>query len=229
MSKASSHPRSSRTSRTSRGSLSLAAARPALTASLLLACGCAGGLLLTSACTTTKGEVVSAIPPEPLDDAEYAPSLERWSRKVQLVDQFQKRVDASAVLFSDGMRKAYVARWSRIRGEKEAEIEGLAGGKLAVFVSIYTPEDDYLELENRQLWSHALQLGPAAVSPTLVRRLPAKSAFTPFFPFVNKWTSDYLLLFDASTAGLGAEGLVNSTSATFTMRSALASVEFTWR
>lgn len=196
-------------------------------ASLLLV-GSAG-LATLAACTTTKGDVETAIPPEPLADDAYAPVYDKWFRKVSLVDQFQKRIDASAVLFTDDMRKAYAERWVRIRGDREAEIEALAGGRLAVFVSVFTPEADYLDLDNRQLWSHSLQLGAQGASPVAIKRLFSKSAFSPFFPFVNRWTSDYLVLFDASSSSLQGAGLVNAPSASFHMRSALASLEFTWK
>jgi hypothetical protein len=182
-----------------------------------------------AACTSTKGDVTAAIPPEPLSDDAYAPVYDKWFRKVSLVDQFQKRLDASAVLFTDDMRKAYAERWVRIRGDREAEIEALAGGKLAVFVSVFTPETDYLDLDNSQLWSHSLQLGAQGASPVAVKRLFAKSAFSPFFPFVNRWTSDFLVLFDASSSSLQGAGLVNAPQASFQMRSALASLEFTWK
>lgn len=188
--------------------------------------GGGGGLV---GCTTTQGDVETAIPPEPLADEAYAPVYQKWHRKVSLVDQFQKRIDAQAVLFTDDMRKAYAERWVRIRGDKEAEIEALAGGKLAVFVSVFTPESDYLDLDNRQLWSHSLQVGAQGASPVAIKRLFSKSAFSPFFPFVNRWTADYLILFEASSSSLQGEGLVNAPQAIFQMRSALASIQFAWK
>ena len=89
--------------------------------------------VVPTGCTTTNGTVVHAIPPEPKEDEAYAPVLAKWSSRVNLLDQFQKRIEADAVLLCnahDAQRLLGSPGWplQRLRGQTTllpADLPGL--------------------------------------------------------------------------------------------------------
>ena len=179
-------------------------------------------------CTSKSASVDASIPPGPLEDEAYAKELNTWRKSAHVNEEFQKKIDAEVVMFSDAMRKAYAERWTRLRGDTTAEIAALTGGKLAFFVSVFSPESDFMEVDNNALWTIQLRRGSEVLVPVLVKKLWEKSAFVPFFPFVNHWTKETLVVFEASSSVPGSTALVKPVTSTLEMRSALAALSFTW-
>ena len=188
-----------------------------------------GGVLFSAAaCTTTSQESAAMVPPTPIEDSAYAPILQKWSREAHVVEHFQKQVDINAVLFTDEMRRAYAERFARLRGNADAQLEDIGSGKLGFVVSVFSPVTDYLELDNRLLWTISARSGAQNVTTPTVRRLQSKTPFEAFFPFISRWSQDYLVIFDTSGQS-GNPVLANPTSVTLLLRCALANVELNWK
>jgi hypothetical protein len=179
-------------------------------------------------CTSVPPGSSAAIPPDPQQDDAYQPVLEKWSQSVRLFDQFQNQVELQAVLFTEEMRQAYLDRWVKMRGDTFAKTGLDVGGKLAVFVSIFTPQEDYLRLDNAALWTVRMSYGAQVIAPVMIRRLFDKALYTSFFPFINTWSSEYLIVFEPSVAESSPTmELPQQVSAQFL--SGLASVELQWK
>lgn len=187
-----------------------------------------GTVGIAASCTTLSKESSASVPPLPLDDKAYAPILEKWSREANVLEKFQKQVDVHAVLFTDEMRRAYAERFARLRGKADAQIEDIGDNKLGLVVSVFTPSTDFLDLDNALLWSLSVRWGAQQIEKPLIRKLKNKTPFEAFFPFVNHWSQDYLVVFD-SREQLGNSILANPQSVTLSLRSALANVELTWK
>lgn len=190
------------------------------------------GLSLT-ACTTASSNTRTVVPPGPMDDVEYSAVLLKWTKEAKVIDHFQKQVDFNAVLLTDEMRRAYVARHARLRGDASAAIEDMNGGKLGMIVSIFTPDSGYEDLSDRSVWSVSLRAGAQSVTNVQVRRLSNKTVLEPYFPFVNRWTNDYLLVFETASApqpgAAASEILLQAQDVSLVLRSAIANVDFNWR
>jgi hypothetical protein len=185
--------------------------------------------LVLSACTSGWGASTAQVPAAPNSDESYKSVLAQWHTRVSVFDKFQKVIEGDAVLFSNEMRSAYASRWKEIRNESGSNLGDLSSGKMALVVSYFTPKDDFMELNNAQLWTLQLKLGGKMYSPALVQRLFEKSALEGFFPFVNKWTTEYLVVFDVSSDLAGEKGLVQEKAGTeFSMNSSLVKALFRW-
>lgn len=185
---------------------------------------------MLSACLSGGGQ---SVPPGPAQDAQYAPVLERWTRKAQVFSKFQKRVDVSAVLLTDEMRRAVADRLARLRGTAEglSVLSDTSGGaRLGLLVSVYTPDSPYMELDDRALWSLALRVGSQQQSPLYVRKVSDKTPLKPFFSHIHQWSQDYLLVFDFPEKALQGDSADAKSvpTAEFTSQSAIAKVELRW-
>lgn len=194
-----------------------------------------GGLSLAAflplaACTTTSDDATAVAPVALRDDAEYFPVLQKWTKEAHLFSQFQKRIDVHATLLTDEFRQAYAGRWARLRGDSGAQLENLGGTSLGVVLSVFTPDDPYMEIENRALWSVTLKYGTQTVPLTQARKLPNKPLFQPYFHFINQWTQETLLVFDVVPGGdPSSKVLALPQTLSLSLRSALANVDVTWR
>ena len=194
--------------------------------------GLLGGLIAVSpvftACTTADEGTRVAIPPEPANDPDYARVLARWHKDASIFDRFQNRLSVHAVLFTEEMRQAYLNRWVQIRGDSSAKIGMDVGGKLAVFVSVFTPEEEFLRLDDSSLWTVRLMYGEKQLAPFMIRRIYDKPLHAGFFEFVNNWTYEYLIVFDVSVTD-SSDAVVLPSVVSAQLMSSLASVEFQWK
>jgi hypothetical protein len=186
---------------------------------------------LQSGCVTGGGS--ASVPPSPAEDQQYAPVVERWTRKVHVFSKFQNRVEISAVLLADEMRRAVADRLARLRGNTDglSVLTDSSGGvRLGMLVSIFTPEGAYLDLDDKSLWSLTLRIGPNQQAPLYVRRVSDKTPLKPFFSHIHQWSQDYLLVFDFPETALQKENDAQKlpTVAEFTAQSSVARVEIRW-
>jgi hypothetical protein len=187
-------------------------------------------LILQSACVSARG---SGVPPDAATDAVYAPVLERWTRKAGVFSQFQNKIEISAVLLTDQMRKAVGDRLARLRGATEgmSVLSDSSGvGRLGMLVSVYTPENAYLNFDDKSLWSLSLRVGPQQQQPLFVRRVFDKTALEPFFSNIHRWSQDYLLVFDFPETAVSQEAKTDAAAseAEFFAQSALARISLRW-
>jgi hypothetical protein len=182
---------------------------------------------LNVACTSSPNNATVTIPPAPAADDEYQETLTKWQRSVKVYDQFQNRIELNAVLFTEEMRSAYVARWKRLRGDSNVSMAAEFGGNLAVLVSLFTPQEDFMRLDNKNLWTLRMGFGSETLVPVTVLRLYDKPMHEGFFDFISKWSSEYLVVFDVSTAGASQSvALPEFISAQF--YSSLAYIDLRW-
>ncbi|MEY4065330.1 MAG: hypothetical protein RIR26_1538 [Pseudomonadota bacterium] len=204
--------------------------RPGLSRFLTLAC-LSAGLFLTTACVTSGQS--GSTPPGPTDDATYEPVLNRWSRSLNVFSKFQTQVGMSAVLLTDEMRRAVAQRLSRLRGSGDAlsVLSDSSGGvRLGVLVSVFAPDANYSNLDDRLLWSLSMRVGPSQLTPMYVRRISDKTLLQTLFKNIHQWSQDYLLVFDFPETILQRdnENQAQALNAEFIAQSAIAKVELRW-
>lgn len=186
--------------------------------------------LLGTACVS---KTESFVPPGPAEDEQYSPVLNRWSRDIQVFSKFQNKVQVTAVLLADEMRRAVAERLSRLRGNTDglAVLSDSSGGaRLGMLVSVFTPENSYLNLDDKSLWSLSLRIGPNQQGPMYVRKVSDKTLLQPFFAHIHQWSQDYLLVFDFPETSLQPENdkQKQPTTAEFVAQSAIARVALRW-
>lgn len=202
--------------------------RLSLSATLFLS---AGLLLSSTGCVSSSAG--GKAPPQASEDSQYEPIFSKWFRKTTVFSKFQNRVEMSAVLLTDEMRKAVAQRLSRIRGSADgiSVLSDSSGGvRLGVLVSVFAPDAAYANLDDRSLWSLAMRIGPSQMTPMYVKRVTDKTLLQTFFPNIHQWSQDYLMVFDFPETILqrDSETQKETLTAEFLAQSALAKVELRW-
>lgn len=186
--------------------------------------------VFSQGCTTSSQGSSVSVPPSPKEDNSYAPVLAKWTRQANVISRFQSQVKVNAVIFTEDFRQAFMRRVNLLKGTKSHGIDDLTSDKLGFFISIYTPEYAYMNLEDLKLWNIEVHYGSKVLTPSLVKNLREKSWFEPYFPFIDKWTSEYLLVFDVKDATtLQENNFIAPDSVSLVLKSALAGVELTWK
>jgi hypothetical protein len=139
----------------------------------------------------------------------------------------------SAVLLTDEMRRAVAQRLSRLRGSGDAlsVLSDSSGGvRLGVLVSVFAPDANYSNLDDRLLWSLSMRVGPSQLTPMYVRRISDKTLLQTLFKNIHQWSQDYLLVFDFPETILQRdnENQAQALNAEFIAQSAIAKVELRW-
>jgi hypothetical protein len=190
-----------------------------IVALLVLAAPILGG------CASTSGGAESSVPVSARADGEYAPVLEKWYRETFVSPAFQKRFEVKAVLLTNEFRKAYLARHARLQGPSQGgQFDDSIGSRVGVLLSVFSSDRDFEILEDKRLWTIAMNYGQAELRNPEVRMLPEKALTTPYFPFVSPWSKEFLVVFEPQG---GEGGLPDKVE--LTMRSSMANVEMIWK
>lgn len=160
--------------------------------------------------------------PSPLSDSSYEPVLTKNTRSIEVTDNFESRFQIKSTTLSPDFLKAFAKRYERIYKETPPVLIDSAG-KAGFFVSLVVPTRDLANLNDPDLWTIQLTRGKEVTRPSIVRRLNEKPRWKAFFPGVNLWSHDFLVVFDAPAPG-GEEALVKAVKWRLTFASPEASV-----
>ena len=94
-------------------------------------------------------------------------------------------------------------------------------------MSIHSPEDEDMDLNDTHLWTILLKSPSNPMTPVLVKRLRKKKRWIPFFS-VNKWTREYLVLFDTPSISISGMDMVEQRKLNLTFAHSTAKVDFQW-
>lgn len=189
---------------------------------------------LSVACVSGGSKTAGSLPLGPAEDTQYFPVVQKWTRNVQVFSQFQNRIEMTAVLLPDEMRRAVAERLSRLRGHSDglSVLSEAPGGvaRLGLLVSVFTPETPYMNLDERSLWSLNLRIGAQQQQPMFVRRVADKTVLEPFFTHIHRWSQDYLLVFDFPETSLQRDSATQAqvSDAEFLAQSAIVRIEMRW-
>lgn len=162
----------------------------------------------------------------PDDDSDYFEVYEDFTRDVQIYSNFATRYHLSATFMSGEFRQAYSKRHQSIYDSEQPGIVETSD-KTGFFVTIFSPDPNLTDLNDELLWTIKLKTEENELKPSLVKRLSSKSRWEPFFVNVNKWTHEYLVLFDAPSTEI-SKNLVEKKSISLTFANADARVKLSW-
>jgi hypothetical protein len=186
---------------------------------------CASALLafLLVGCASSRGSLNSDVPPSASSDNNYADVLEKWARSGSVHHLFQKKMDVQAIMLTNEFRAAYLERMTRLRGDTQSSLDESVGRRVGFLVSLSTPERAYENLDDKRLWTAALQLGTLQVQNAEIRPLSDKTLLDPFFPFVTQWSREFLVMFDPGATGELPQSVI------LKLKSALVALDLEWR
>ncbi len=154
--------------------------------------------LLFSGCIR-NGVVIEKNEPLSSDD-EYLHAYHQSTRTVKVYGDFETKYTMSVTYIDKEFQKALATRIKNLLME-DVPARTEAGGKAAFFVSLYGPEDRAMDINDPQLWNMILKVKDKEVRPSNIQRLGLKERWLSYFPAINKWTTEYLITFDAASGG----------------------------
>ncbi len=177
-------------------------------------------------CVTSIEEAVE-INPTAESDGAYYKVYSKYTREANVFDNFENKYNLTATVLSPEMRSSMASRYERLYKVQQGILEE-ASSKTGFFVSIFSPERGGLDLDDEVLWTIMVKIGETPRRPALVRRLGEKERWRPFFPEVNQWSKEFLIVFDEPLPDLATDDLVRKNSISLKIANADASVSLAW-
>lgn len=187
--------------------------------------------LLVFACTETLTQrqplLEVRVHDTPREDRVYRTACEGASRSAEVYRDFETKFVLHATYFSPSFRSAFDTRLNRLMGISPFS-PGEESSSLAFFISVYAPESQKVDLTNPNLWSVVMQSQGQEFRPSVVRYLPEKIRWLPYFSYINKWSKEYLIIFSASSFPSPSEQLLAASSLQLRLANAEAAVMMSW-
>lgn len=181
--------------------------------------------LLPGCVTSVEPDVSVAMAPS--EDPEYSAAFAQATKARVVFKDFETRYQLSATYLSPAFRAAFARRYTRVYKKDMVEFVE-ATQKAGFFVIIQSPTDDRTDLTNPQHWTLVMNTKDGPMKPILVKKLNDKERWRAFFDSVTKWTTEYLVVFDAPAVNANSPDLVEKTGINLMFANADAEVNLTW-
>jgi len=183
------------------------------------------GLSFT-ACVYSKEADVKLTEP-PTEDKSFDLALEKASKTRSVFSNFETRFALTAVYISPEFRTAFANRLEKVYEKSNVEL-GEIGPKAGFLVSLQVFDDTRADLTNPQHWTVVLKSKDGPIRPLLIKPLPDKERWRAFFPSINQWSHDFLVVFDVPGVDANTPKLVEKSPVSVTFANADARVDLTW-
>ncbi len=191
-------------------------------AHLAFALSLLSGSLLTACVSSPEPEI--SHPLNALDDPDFAPILKAVTQHFDVIENFETKYQVHITHLTPPFRESMSRRYERIFGEPLTQVAE-ASQKVGFFVTLFTGNRDLIDLDNKDVWTIKLESGATKLDPSRIERLRPKERWAPFFPDINKWSQEYLVLFDLPPKG--SQGDAKS-DIFFNMNSPAGSIRSSW-
>ncbi|MHB8232386.1 MAG: hypothetical protein ACYDDB_05755 [bacterium] len=145
------------------------------------------------------------IPPAVQSTGGYKASLEKSTRKADIYNKFNTVMYLRATYFNKPFIYAYSKEYAnyymlspKAFKEKLSALSSEFGKYITLFVSVYTPQKSYNNLDSsRSIWMVYLvnnegeSVMPVSIKPSQKKRVFLKK----FFPYVTGWSKQYIIKF----------------------------------
>lgn len=192
--------------------------------SLSLICGA----LLLCSCLHKESGKISDISARAIPDIDenYKRVYKRYSRKTQVIDNFETKLIAQMTLLGSDLRQIMSDRYASIFNEVDPILTG-ASNQTGFFVSIFVPHQ-YVDLSDNETWKIHLSKGEEKFSPVIIKKLSQKDKWKIFFPEINTWSKEFLVVFNETAPRGSEQRLVNQEPVKLTISSIYGIVAASW-
>ena len=183
-------------------------------------------LLLGTSCVTSLDDAVD-INPSIQGDSEYVTVYKKFTNQYEVIENFETKYVINATHLTSDFRQAIASRHKKLF-EDPNPILAEASSKTGFFITLYVANEDGEDLRDQDLWNIALKEGDQTLVPNLIKKLSRKERWKAYFPSVNLWTQEYLVIFDSPSAGSSSQQLLNQSPKTLIISNADAKVKMKW-
>lgn len=155
------------------------------------------GLLLNlglGSCATTESKNVSVVE-SPFSDKAYFPVYKSHTIDYDIVENFLTNLTISTTLIDENFIQAFSLRHEKIFKEKNVVLSAKSN-KVSYFISMYSPDRVAMKLQSKDMWNIYLKVGDQKITPYKFKRMRPKSKWSKFFPVINFWSKEFLLVFE---------------------------------
>jgi hypothetical protein len=179
-----------------------------------------------TACVHSKESDIRLTEP-PTEDKAFDQALEKATKTRPVFNNFETRFVLTAVYISPEFRTAFTNRLEKVYEKSNVEL-GEIGPKAGFLVSLQVFDDTRADLTNPQHWTVALKTKDGPIRPLLIKPLADKERWRAFFPSINQWSHDFLVVFDVPGVDANTPKLVEKSPVNVTFANADARVDLTW-
>lgn len=139
---------------------------------------------------------ISASPIPSLEDS-YKTNYDAYTRKAEIVRNFETKMIAQMTLLGTDLRQKIASRYESVFNEAEP-ILAESSKQTGFFVSLFVPHQ-FVDLSDSNIWKIHLTKENQTFLPVVIKKLTPKEKWRIFFPEINSWSRDFLVLFDETT------------------------------
>ena len=193
--------------------------------SLLTVVSCA--FLAAAACTTDSTQTKISENLSFSEDENYREEYRKATKHAEVYINFETRFIVSATHLSPQFSTALASRTKELFGNVPFSLDK-ATGKTGFFVSVFSPEPDKLDLADSQLWNIEYKQADTVHKPLAVKKIRDKIKWRVFFPEINTWTVEYLVIFDSPAVSPNLDQMVAKDTFRLFLANSDAKVKMTW-
>ena len=180
-----------------------------------------------TACTTPSENKIE-LNLAPQDDQVYFSALEKATRTANVFHDFETEYKVQVTLFSSDFKTALRERHKNILILDSSAFDE-ASSKLGFLISIFAPDSNMIELDNTSHWTILSSSGAnQLLKPILLRKIEDKIRWKNYFHYINKWSQEWLVVFDAPSVSSDPGKLVEPLKTTLTLATGNAKMTFSW-
>lgn len=169
---------------------------------------------------------VEMLPTIEQDDA-YEKVLRKSSRSTTVTRDFETKYTIEATYLSPDFRSALARRAERFTKNKMQFLEE-SSGKSAFFVTLFSPDARVDDLSDQNHWTIQLISSEKPLRPAFIRRLADKDRWQNFFPGVNRWSVEYMVVFDVPSRATDSPEMAAANQLQVQFTNPDADVTMTW-
>lgn len=151
-------------------------------------------LLLSLGCQTPEDRVSTTLFHAKPTREPYQKTMEKYSRETTVFSNYETLYMLNGTVFStefyEEFRKAVNERFLELNVLKDIQENA------TFFVSIFSPNNEYNDLSNKRIWEFNMQVGDKTYRSKLVKQIKEKESWYAFFPYINRWSSDFVISFE---------------------------------
>lgn len=152
-------------------------------------------LSILPGCLSTIDSTNLQTPTPVPEDPAYNKIYEESSQKFDFIDRFETKYKISITQLNTNFRQAIASRYEKVFLEPQPLLTE-ASTKTAYFVTMYSSNNKLADLADDRLWAVQLRTGSSVLKPSVIKRIEPKERWHVFFPEINTWSAEFLLLFD---------------------------------
>lgn len=158
-------------------------------------CLVASCLSILPGCLSTIDSTNLQTPTPVPEDPAYNKIYQESSQKFDFIDRFETKYKISITQLNTNFRQAIASRYEKVFLEPQPLLTE-ASNKTAYFVTMYSSNNRLADLADDRLWAVQLRTGSSVLKPSVIKRIEPKERWHAFFPEINNWSAEFLLLFD---------------------------------